>query len=591
MSNLRRHFSFSLNKSTTFGSSGSGRMTEDNIPTAEKHLFFKSALMNDIRSSLNLCSAYIQALNSLCDAGTMLARSLLQTVHDVPSYRDVATQFLGAWEDVSKATAGASADVKTKTLIMLQDILNNLEGEGDHLTAETTTLAESIKVIGICLFSYIELQTQFSFSAWKSLSKLSKNLTLDNFGISLDRTSEHKSTGGDLNGNSKFSDLITTIKKHFAHLMKFGNFRTSDIPDISHSQFYVDVLDQETLAASIVSSESLNHQGKIVGSAGSPPTAWLPTNNFRPLGNSPVSAAGLQMQHSHKESSQKDLGDTAELDEVINLLSYKPGEQVSNKTLLPPESAFVGDVFGNLPPTQPWPGARFNPAGQNSSSLFSSLSAYDGKRTWPRVGCGSSSGVTFGYDNWIWGHFEPQFGQDLDCRQVNQQTVSNQKSSHDVVHNGNRATGWGNDISRRWPTVPGENGSSSDDASSNNGQENDVFSLGLDLVGRDLVASVRQRRHSSSDGLQDISHAEPSTPINKAPDISWEVRASKTSTWPLKQSSPRMTDHHLSSSVMSPPSPFPPPNFVGMWSALSLNNETRGQENTEKKYMLFGQPS
>lgn len=74
----------------------------------------------------------MQALNSLCNAGTLLARNLFCTVQEIPAYHDVSLQFLSVWEEVSKATAGASAAVKTETLMLLQEILNSLEMSSDE---------------------------------------------------------------------------------------------------------------------------------------------------------------------------------------------------------------------------------------------------------------------------------------------------------------------------------------------------------------------------------------------------------------------------------------------------------------------------
>lgn len=86
-----------------------------------------------------------QALNSLCNAGSSLARSLFNTVREVPTYQNISLQFLTVWEEVSKATAGASAAVKTETLMLLQEVLNSLE-MSTYETNMNEVIAESFQV-------------------------------------------------------------------------------------------------------------------------------------------------------------------------------------------------------------------------------------------------------------------------------------------------------------------------------------------------------------------------------------------------------------------------------------------------------------
>lgn len=84
-------------------------------------------------------------MNSLCGAGSSLARSLFHAVREVPAFQNVSFQFLSVWEEISKATAGASAAVKTETLMMLQEILNSLEMENSESDTEQT-IVESFQV-------------------------------------------------------------------------------------------------------------------------------------------------------------------------------------------------------------------------------------------------------------------------------------------------------------------------------------------------------------------------------------------------------------------------------------------------------------
>lgn len=200
----------------------------------------------DVLSCLDLCSSYIQALNNLCSAGAVLAQNLTQVFsRDVVStspgllpppaaktesrrrllglrsglvrqcqtaphpaaesdsdslYYDMTEQFLRVWEMMSVSTAGASATIKTETLMTLQEVINQLESAdpyGDGPQEETgdggPDLGKSIESAKSCLLAYIELQAQFSHNSWKSLNHLSKALKSD----------------------ASLTDVVKNIKQHF----------------------------------------------------------------------------------------------------------------------------------------------------------------------------------------------------------------------------------------------------------------------------------------------------------------------------------------------------------------------------------------
>lgn len=95
-------------------------------------------------------------MNSLCSAGSSLARSLFYTVREAPAYHNISLQFLSVWEEVSKATAGASAAVKTETLMLLQEILNSLEMSSNEANMNDIIL-DSFQVSEFCLNSLLVL--------------------------------------------------------------------------------------------------------------------------------------------------------------------------------------------------------------------------------------------------------------------------------------------------------------------------------------------------------------------------------------------------------------------------------------------------
>ncbi|KAI1301518.1 hypothetical protein HDE_03231 [Halotydeus destructor] len=205
-----------------------------------------ASFKEDIFSCLEICSSYITALNDLCSTGAILAQNLTQvfsrdlvdinkseaehhagkfksfskshpfsflanksattnitnTDHKLAAesdvdytYYEVAEQFLQVWQSMSVSTAGASAAIKTETLMSLQEVINKLE-MNDNVgmnNIDEPSLESCIQAAKCCLLSYIELQAQFSYKSWKSLNQLCKVLRSD----------------------STMTDVVENIKQHF----------------------------------------------------------------------------------------------------------------------------------------------------------------------------------------------------------------------------------------------------------------------------------------------------------------------------------------------------------------------------------------
>lgn len=454
--------------------------------------------MNEVCSFLDHCSAYIQALNSFCSSSSVLAKSLVRVFHNVPVYREVAALFLGAWEDLGRVTAAASAAVKTETLMTLQDVLNKLEGEapGD----ESAALTESIQAVGSCLGSYLELQVQFSYSAWKALSKISKS-------VPQDRNSSKSAAA------KSSAELATTIKKHFASLLhklgastKQGSLASGIVTDSQQSQFYVEGTGPTSSSLAPAPEGPAQPVAKTLGWTHSSEELMGSGN-----GNQPA------VQPGQPESGLLGALDTGgDLEDVINLLSAAPH----------PRSAAGPKGFLREAALALWsPPAATTPG--NCS----------GKRTWPRPTSGAHGLSAFGMDPFMWSSLG-EFNQRALCSGL-------PSSQSDCMSGGF----WSSGERQGWNSlVSGENGSSSDESSSNNGQDSDTFLMGLNLAGNDLVASVRQRRHSSSDGPPEGMHNALESSSNTDSSLQ-ETRAVKTSTWPLKQSSSFPVHLPLSHSV------------------------------------------
>lgn len=514
MANLRRHFNFGSKPGplNQFSSSHGHQPNAEGIAFPD-HCFSKSAFMNEVCSFIENCSAYVQALNSFCSSSSALAKGLVRVFHNVSLYREAAALFLGAWEDLGRATAAASAAVKTETLMTLQDVLNKLEGVGD----DSAVLTESIQAVGCCLGSYVELQLQFSYSTWKALSKLSKSMPAD--GRS-GKSAVPKSS----------AELAATIKKHFATLLhkigagtKLQGGPTGSFTDSQQSQFYVDFMNQPSGGNGM--EDSAAAQSSLPSS--SQGIQWH--GGDKPAVNIASSDSSIR-----DEESTLNVGDTTgagELEKVINLLSAPPcgGLLLKEAPMLAPDTAFLNGMMASLAPGTAWP-----PDG--SSAPASATHFFTGKRTWPRPTAEGVGLSAFGMDHLLWGN----------VGQMNPDMQANFPSSQSDSTSGGL---WSSTDKQGWSSIlSGENGSSSDETSSNNGQDPHTFLMGLNLAGRDLVASVRQRRHSSSDGPPEGLH--DAVDVCSDPTSGWpEVRASKTSTWPLKQSGtadPNPTAEHSS---------------------------------------------
>ena len=240
----------------------------------------------DVLNCLELCSSYITALNTVCSTGAVLAQTLTQlfsrevisgnspfntlsssqgkntsslgrrgmlafknnkddqqqsnvvnndlmTTNDLDSiYYDMTEQFLRSWEVLSVSTAGASATIKTETLMSLQEVINQLESdENDPPTSKSDhnnhvhpqDLAKSIEAAKSCLLSYIELQAQFSRSSWKSLNHLSKALKSD----------------------ESMADPVKKIKKHFSDSKKTSDATVDNDTICSPASQRMDVSGQD----------------------------------------------------------------------------------------------------------------------------------------------------------------------------------------------------------------------------------------------------------------------------------------------------------------------------------------------------------
>lgn len=511
MANLRRHFNFTAKQSSLVdqGSVKSLPLHQPDAPSTAHSS--KCHLMEDICSCLDLCCSYVQALNALCGAGTLLAGNLLRAVQEVPAYRSIAQQFFAVWNEVGKATAGASAAVKTETLMMMQEALNALEAESEDTDIIDAAVSDSFQVIGSCLFSFIELQAEFSLSTWKSLSKLSKSLPNDAF----QNTFRHSGWKHDRSPFKppKNSELSSTIKKHFSQLShKYGASKSVDSVNITQSQFYVAPANRTT--------ETMVHGcGQYPGQMGSSAdvsdsVVWSPSNTLWSSCNTSIK----NVSHSSDSQAQCSSSSHSELDEVINLLSCMPLHTLSSN-----DYNFSQNTNNYESSIKSQPLRKFWPEG--SAPLLSRYMT--NTRSWSE----GLRDIPFGYDSWIWR------ADGLNCASLPEGGL---QSFHEnglcYVKQKEQPLLWNSFENQRYIGTC-ENGSSSDDGSSNPGYDADSFRFTCGQpFDMQLFAVSKQRRSSSSSSLPNGSD----TNVDMRNRSFWDAQIQKTSTWPLKQSSSKM---------------------------------------------------
>lgn len=596
MSRIRQHLPFSknLDSQRNMDSKLNHLSLSGDLPFGANPTIDKTAFMNNICSCLDSCSAYIQALNSLCAAGTVLAHSLLQVFQELPPYRDLAEQFVTTWEEMSKATAGASSGVKTETLMALQEVLNRLEEENSQLNGSPSSVhnnksvMENIKAVGSCLLSYVELQAQFSLSCWKSLSQISKNSESLVF-FCLPRGFGFQEPAGGLDSLSNQSaivrapqDLVISIRKYFGQVMQktIPNAATAPPSQSFYSNFGENVSESPISGSKGMTTSVPVSQMAYREQPGLPPTAanrWV-HHSLHSSMSAPSSYGKMPLQKCRATSSPIDSNSNkegsvpSELDEVLNLLSCQPNEPPP-----PPQprnsneknnNTFLNNVLNaaeNLPLNSGSLSLQSVPWGVNHSKeelLASSDSAihtglsyqnisYEGKRTWPRMGSSGGGGdenSPFSFGGWVWGHPERGLSGNMQSSSI---TQSSNQGPHRSSHKESLVNWCTNSINdkgtNRWSSGQAENSSSDEGSNSNNGQDNNevFYPLGglgyVDLVLPPNGPGNRQRRHSSNDGLPDgcnnLPHMDPPVekPLNTC--IPWQdgSKTVKTSTWPLKQ--------------------------------------------------------
>ncbi|KAG1689922.1 hypothetical protein GQR58_007670 [Nymphon striatum] len=618
MSIRRRHFPFggnnkcppSGNSSTSCPSSYETGKSRFHLSLGESSPFKidTNNLITSIRECISTCSSYTQALNNLCDNGTNFAACLVNLFQNLHPYQEIAGHFLDIWKTLSNATASASASVKTETLVNLQDILNRLESNEDNAEGNGSPLnsAENVQILFTCFNSFLRLQALFSCSSWESLDKLTRNI---------DDPQSCSAVLNSLSNNTTCNHPVENISGHFKPLL--GRTKPYESSCVNSSNTF-------NVECSVSNDGNATYQNMPSNISNiSPSQVWnngpILSSNEQSGSETPISCASSPKK-SFQETT-KTFVSAEELQDVLDLLSCHPEsyEHTSScPSLLDEKIKTLSDNVYDYKRT----GFLSNSPGPSAIGLERQKFRQDfGKSTWPRTnGDVNPNPSTWGWMfsecnnenmfqvagsslNYVNGELPP-IGGPLNRKYINSvsRLENNVPPNHRIDGSPLLSFNFHNkqpsDLSVTSDNQAKSRSSTQGDSSSSGEEANDtenVFNIGLNIVMSDLVESVKQRRHSSSDGLPDAEAIDMnSVAFLNDNNITYDSRIAKTSTWPLKQQNPRMANqpslflgHEISNNAVMSSREMPMWNNSSVSSTSNSFSSNLGHSDIEK-YSLFG---
>ncbi|CAM1330137.1 Uncharacterised protein g10219 [Pycnogonum litorale] len=658
MSNLRRHFPFGGGHKVHSPPSAPVANPSTSVPStyqmgkSQFHFSLDSSSFscedtdsfgNNIHDCLDACTAYTQALNTLCGSGTHFAQCLVNLFHNLHPYQEIAGQFLEVWEELSKGTGSASAAVKTETLINLQDVLTRLENSEDNLQEGNGSVIkspETIQVLSTCLNSFLRLQALFSYSSWESFAKLSRNYF----------EPQNPSAPNSVSTVVPAECNVGNTSTNFASLLsRLETYQSSTvIPKTNQTHSYNPT--SSVCSNSTATYPAVVQQLNASANNGSPSRRWnnvaaAVSSNDQSRSETPLSCmSSPKKTFQGAEVSKKKFVSVEELQDVLGFLSCRPDSSSDIAQSCPSLLDNAGQNI-NCRLNECHGSVALDNYNANDHPLLSSIGTESqrhdvGKRTWPRMNgnvnpanwgwmfTNSNNDAMFPYNgaNSNYGGSIQMVGQNVMQTQLPDSgaLLSGNKLYHEkyfgdsAVANPHHVTSpshhkhpselsmTSDGQTKSWSSTQGDSSSSSEENGSNDTEN--VFSIGLNIVVSDLVASVRQRRHSSTDEMPEresltdlnLSSQYNNNNNNNTLDMD-DVRMAKTSTWPLKQQSPRLINQSSSMFFGSNPSncrdvsavPITTADGIPVWNVappvtdIGIYPPTLSNEGIEK-YSLFG---
>lgn len=514
-------------------------------------------VLQQLRDTVTACKAFTHELTEVCNSGVRVSQCLASSFKEMTMLsnennhnptveccmpQDVIKQFSDNWNQLAVVTQNAIASLDQTPFSVLQDSLAKLEMNHQNSQFDGTSPSdESNKILLASFLAIVHLQYQFSLSVCESFVDLLK-VNPDELGLHHDVRENGAKTSVDIN-----KETINSIQKHFSSFINglqskhcedtvdsrnFNHVNNGTKSETSNSRNNKRTYRGWPRSSSLDSgTANIENESKTWSLKCLPPLLGLNSDPLMGQNTSALwqenssleslwsfSAQSYDLANSTNKCGNGGLASNNELQAVVSLLSYQTADRTSSTAAS--YSAISSDANASV-----WtPEDKTVTVTRQRSILKKSEKAtHDLKPlgTWPRTGSNLSSCIWGIYsetqetslpesDAILTLHPEIPIQRDLNNGYPQYSTRGMSLLSNGHRHSHMRAT-----KSTSWPVVdcppeshPSDSNSSSDHGEGSSGQvdeANGAFFMGLDLVGNDLMASVRQRRHSSGSMLPDVS--------------------------------------------------------------------------------------
>lgn len=561
MENLRRHFPFTASSSYKVSNlKSTSPLPSPAQSRSQFHTSLPNSLHSDVQDLLLRVGNFVNELNALCGAGTHLAQKLSDMLKHTP-YCDTAGQLKQAVSNLCQVVNASGRRFREDAEGSLKSLQTKLKSQNreDHYSPA------NLQVFGRCLASFIQLQCQLYMSAYEAMhlfSKCQDHRDLVSFRSQTPQTRPSSVSSNLINPSCM--PATTNQSVEFLHRVSSSSSFTAD-QDTSHNRRRNQMVGEAVVSyASQSGAEQLYCTDKRDGSLSHFYTQFnadvrhdernrLVDESQVDSGRIPQEQSGevtLRLtetrDNSGKTKSQEDPSSN-DIQDVIDFLSRSSLQPPSSQMQNIPESR----VSYNVAEFPVWHRTLATSYSNRSAEMrrmeLGAKPSDPTRQTWPRAPprpddpFGSGGEVS---------------EQDMDdfrnyCATVQNLTCSPGYPSQfrQSLFSFPYSSAIGLQAQKIWspqqPNLPQQwnepgreresGGSSSDETSSYNGHDNNVFKCVQNLAGPEAdVTGQQRRRHSSSDGGLAENLADSSSRRKSVDDLRLEV-TKYTNTWPPKQ--------------------------------------------------------
>ncbi|XP_014672190.1 PREDICTED: uncharacterized protein LOC106812732 isoform X2 [Priapulus caudatus] len=558
MENLRKHLSFGgsnfykVSKSVppvTGVTAGAPPVAAEGL--AQFHAVVAPSMQADVQEIAVSAGSFVDELNALCGAGSQLVLKLAATLKLSP-YSEAAGQLQHALTQLCQAVSGSGSHFRSE----LESSLRTLRGKLKSPMPEDERSPENLKLIAGCLVSFIQLQCQLCASAQEVLERFSRCTTPGDLASSPTRTPDPAPRNP---AHASMPSLAGQAEQMVQGRPPSGKSRDS-LQRAASTQ---------SLPAGDDAAQKKRHLklvGKVSGGGGGG-QYHAPSPEY--AGDAATPEAEAEQKREGRETRQGNnrvhpdvtpAGD--EIQDVIDFLSGCRGQQ-------PQYPQYLGCQMENIPEHELQSSDGFRPSEimlrhRTLATSYSNRSAEmrkrelgvatkppdPGRQTWPRMpqrddpygaygggGGGESSNEQMEFQQYMKsvqhmtltsGHpYGNQFYQSL-FQWPHPGSLDPQK----IWTPQPNSQHWAGSLAGSGQEKDKDSGSSSDETSSYNGHDGDVFAVAGILAGPDLLAAgSHRRRHSSSDGIGEG----PVELVRRKSVDDLRMEAKSTNTWPPQQ--------------------------------------------------------